>query len=60
MLGEWEQIPVTYAGGVGSYEDLRILKELGQNHVNVTVGSALDLFGGQMEYRKVLELCRKS
>lgn len=58
MLGEWKQIPVTYAGGVGSYEDLQILKELGQNHVNVTVGSALDLFGGQMEYRRVLELCR--
>ena len=59
MLGEWNRIPVTYAGGVGSYEDLMILKELGQNHVNVTVGSALDLFGGQMEYRRVLELCRK-
>ena len=58
MLGEWKQIPVTYAGGVGSYEDIHILKELGQNHVNVTVGSALDLFGGQMAYRKVLELCR--
>ena len=59
MLGEWNRIPVTYAGGVGSYEDLMTLKELGQNHVNVTVGSALDLFGGQMEYRRVLELCRK-
>ena len=58
MLGEWKQIPVTYAGGVGSYVDIHILKELGQNHVNVTVGSALDLFGGQMAYRKVLELCR--
>ena len=58
MLGEWKQIPVTYAGGVGSYEDIHILKELGQDHVNVTVGSALDLFGGQMAYRKVLELCR--
>ena len=59
MLGEWNQIPVTYAGGVGSYDDLLTLKELGQDHVNVTVGSALDLFGGQMEYSRVLELCEK-
>ena len=59
MLGGWKRIPVTYAGGVGSYEDLRILKNLGQNHVNVTIGSALDLFGGQMEYKKVIEMCRE-
>lgn len=50
---------MTYAGGVGSYDDLLTLKELGQDHVNVTVGSALDLFGGQMEYSRVLELCEK-
>ena len=59
MLGEWKRIPITYAGGVGSYEDLRTLKEMGQNHVNVTIGSALDLFGGKMEYKKILEFCRK-
>lgn len=59
MLGNWKGIPVTYAGGIGSYEDLLLLKELGQNHVNATIGSALDLFGGTMEYRKVLELIRR-
>ena len=58
MLGEWKRLPVTYAGGVGSYKDLQDLKKLGQNHVNVTIGSALDLFGGQMKYRKVLEICQ--
>ena len=56
MLGEWGEIPVTYAGGVGSFEDLEQLKLLGQNRVNVTIGSALDLFGGEMEYEKVLEV----
>ena len=59
MLGKWNKIPVTYAGGVGSFEDLLTLKELGHNHVNVTIGSALDLFGGNMAYDKVLELCKK-
>ena len=51
------KLPVTYAGGVHSYEDLKILKELGNNRLNVTVGSALDLFGGKLEWKKVLELC---
>lgn len=58
LLGTWGKIPVTYAGGVHSYEDLQLLKKLGRGRLNVTVGSALDLFGGAMEWRKVLEICR--
>lgn len=54
ILGEWGKIPITYAGGVGSFSDLEKLKRLGQNKLNVTIGSALDLFGGSMEYEKVL------
>ena len=54
MLGEWGKIPVTYAGGVGNFADLEQLKVLGQNRVNVTIGSALDLFGGSMKYEDVL------
>lgn len=49
-------IPVTYAGGVGSYDDVRKLKRLGRGKVDVTIGSALDLFGGPLEFRKVQEL----
>ncbi|MBR5047944.1 MAG: phosphoribosylformimino-5-aminoimidazole carboxamide ribotide isomerase [Eubacterium sp.] len=56
LLGDWDGIPVTYAGGVGSYEDLKKLKHLGKNKVDVTIGSALDLFGGQMEFARVLEM----
>lgn len=55
MLGAWKGIPVTYAGGVGCFEDLRQLKELGQNRLNVTIGSALDLFGGTMNYEEVVK-----
>lgn len=58
MLGEWEGIPVTYAGGVGSFEDLTVLKELGKNKIDVTIGSALDLFGGPMEFEKVLDVMK--
>ncbi|MDD6213131.1 MAG: phosphoribosylformimino-5-aminoimidazole carboxamide ribotide isomerase [Clostridiales bacterium] len=54
MLGEWKKRPVTYAGGVSSFKDLELVKDLGQNHVDVTIGSALDLFGGNMPYHQVL------
>lgn len=57
LLGKWRKIPITYAGGVGSMEDLLELKELGKDRLNVTVGSALDLFGGAMEFEKVLSFC---
>lgn len=48
-------IPVTYAGGVGSFDDLRQLKEAGRGRIDVTIGSALDLFGGSMEFESVLK-----
>lgn len=58
LLGNWGKIPITYAGGVGSFEDLEKLKKLGKNRLNVTIGSALDLFGGTMSYEKVKAFCR--
>lgn len=58
LLGDWGRIPVTYAGGVHSFEDLRTLKRLGRDRVHVTVGSALDLFGGTMRFEEVLRECR--
>lgn len=57
LMGEYNGLPITYAGGIHSYEDLGILKELGQNHVNATIGSALDLFGGNMDFEEVLRIC---
>lgn len=54
LLGAWGKLPVTYAGGVHSFEDLKLLKKLGRDRVNVTVGSALDLFGGTMKLEDVL------
>lgn len=57
ILQEHEKNPITYAGGVGSYEDLYRLREEGKGRVDVTVGSALDLFGGNLEYEKILKIC---
>lgn len=60
LLGSWHKIPVTYAGGVGSFEHLEQLREWGQGHLNVTIGSALDLFGGSMSFEDVLNWMKKS
>lgn len=57
LLGAWGKIPLTYAGGVHSFEDLRLIKKLGHNRVNVTIGSALDLFGGSMKFEDVIAFC---
>ena len=58
LLGEWGKKPITYAGGVHNMEDLQLIKELGRDKVNVTVGSALDLFGGNMSFEAVIRMCR--
>lgn len=54
MLGRECKIPSTYAGGVHDFKDLQKLKELGRGRVDVTIGSALDLFGGNMKFEEVL------
>ena len=59
LLGNWGKIPITYAGGVGDFSDLEKLKTLGKNKLNVTIGSALDIFGGSMEYDRVLEYVKR-
>lgn len=56
LLGDWQGIPITYAGGVGSMEDVLRLRELGKGRLDVTIGSALDLFGGCIPYRDVVYL----
>lgn len=45
-LGQWSPIPTTYAGGAKSLADLEAVTRLGQGRIDLTVGSALDIFGG--------------
>jgi phosphoribosylformimino-5-aminoimidazole carboxamide ribotide isomerase len=47
-LGEWCSIPVTYAGGGKHLEDLDLVKRLSNGRVDLTIGSALDIFGGSL------------
>lgn len=46
-LAEWCSIPVTYAGGGRQLDDLTKVDELSAGKVDLTIGSALDIFGGQ-------------
>lgn len=55
ILGENSPLPVTYAGGVKELSDLNLVKELGCDRVDLTIGSALDIFGGSIPYRSVVE-----
>ena len=55
QLGEWGQMPITYAGGVHSYEDIDLLKKLGKDRIHVTIGSALDIFGGSLSFEEVIK-----
>ena len=47
------KIPVTYAGGIRSFEDIQELENVGGGHVDFTVGSALDIFGGTLPYAEL-------
>lgn len=45
-LAQWCSIPVTYAGGGRNLQDLDHVKKLSNGRVDLTIGSALDIFGG--------------
>ena len=47
LLGDCCTVPCTYAGGARSLEDLALVDSLSGGKVDLTIGSALDIFGGQ-------------
>jgi phosphoribosylformimino-5-aminoimidazole carboxamide ribotide isomerase len=59
LLGGWGKLPLTYAGGAATMDDVRLVAEMGSGKVDVTVGSALDLFGGHgIRYEDLVTLGR--
>jgi len=60
LLGGWGKIPITYAGGAASMADVELMEWAGQGVIDITVGSALDIFGGQgVTYAELLEWNRR-
>jgi len=53
-LGEWSPIPVTYAGGARSLADMETVRRLGGGRVDLTIGSALDMFGGDLKWDDII------
>lgn len=53
ILSSHSPISSVYAGGIQSIEDLEYIQKIGKNQIDVTIGSSLDLFGGNLEYEKI-------
>ena len=59
-LGAWSPIPTTYAGGANSLQDLQEVTRLGHGRIDLTIGSALDIFGGRgVRYQDAVAFNRK-
>lgn len=53
-MGSFTVCPMTYAGGIHDQKDLDFIQNAGNNYVDFTIGSALDLFGGTIPYQKMI------
>ena len=53
MLKKYKGNPITYAGGIHSYDDIDLIRKYGNDRINFTVGSALDLFGGTLSFDRI-------
>ena len=59
LLGEWQGVPVTYAGGIRNMGDIDLVRDAGSGKLDFTVGSALDIFGGTgLTYEEVVAVHR--
>lgn len=60
LLGNWGKCPLTYAGGAANMADVLLVEQAGRGAVDVTVGSALDLFGGKgVTYQELIRWNRR-
>ncbi len=60
-LGDWSPLATTYAGGANALSDLETVSRLGRGKIDLTIGSALDIFGGKsVKYRDCVEFNRQS
>lgn len=59
ILSAESPVPITYAGGIGTIEDIRRIQKIGKDRVNFTVGSALDLFGGTLKFNEIVTKFKK-
>ena len=58
-LTNWTTVPTTYAGGIRSLADLQLFEQISKGKLHVTIGSALSIFGGSLNYDEVVAYCKK-
>ncbi|MGI9279940.1 MAG: phosphoribosylformimino-5-aminoimidazole carboxamide ribotide isomerase [Endozoicomonas sp.] len=58
LLARHSPVPVTYAGGIATLEDIEAVRKAGDNKVHITIGSALDIFGGSLAFKDVVACCK--
>jgi len=59
-LGHWVSIPTTYAGGARDLSDADEVRQLGGGAIDLTIGSALDIFGGSLRYSDAVQWNREN
>lgn len=59
LLGRWHQIPITYAGGIRSFEDIEKIRKAGGDRIHITIGSALDLYGGSLSFEDTIRYVKE-
>ncbi len=47
--------PITYAGGVSSFDDIETIRDIGSGRIHFTIGSKLDIFGGNLSFADIVD-----
>ena len=50
LMSDLVTIPCTYAGGIHTLHDIELINSIGKGKIDFTVGSAIDIFGGELNY----------
>ncbi len=54
LIAQYEGLPVTYAGGIKDMSDIDTIDRVGRGRIDYTVGSALSIFGGNIDFDEVV------
>ena len=58
LLAEYSPCKCVYAGGISSFADIQLIADSGKGKIDFTIGSALDIFGGHIAYKDVVNYCK--
>ena len=53
-LAIWNKKTITYAGGIRNISDMQLIYDIGNQNINATIGSALELFGGSIKIEEIV------